>query len=491
MIANHPLDATNLAWLARCERRLWLDQYGIATLPAEPTADARARLELRAAHLQRVLDATPDAVRLDSHDWQTRLAQTTLAMQLGRQAIIGAALEAPSAARVLRGAPDILLRARRDSTSQDWIYQPIAVVLHGRPARWDRLLLDAWRWLVGRAQGYEPPGELWLGATASGPARISRQTEPLHDLAGQLARVNDLNATDMPPIWFDSDHCPFCPWRSACDTTAHATNDIALLPGLSRRQGVALRQRGIQNMAQIAAVSSATLNALPDRLPYAGALLRLQAQALLSGRPLLVNTHRAPPRRASLFLDIEADPLSHTPWAFGLTGATGETLLVIIGAAGDNDTTRVGDMPVTLVRHVHEGWNVVARAARRAGGAMAHWGEAERLILMETAGQRIRQELDPLLLDAQREIGSRVALPVPRLSDQRGGGLKAIARWIGLHWPAGADHWTLAWDAYQQWSAQPSRRTALELLAPATSYLAADVAALAAVWRWFEEFLGQ
>lgn len=489
MTPPRTIDAADLAWLVRCERRVWLDQHGAPVTTALPTADARARLALRAAHTRHILDALEGATRLVAHDWPDARTQTTRAMQRGDRLIIGAALEAPLDDYLLHGLPDILVRIEAPSAFGAWSYQPVAVALHSRATRWDRLLLNAWRWLVGTVQGVDPAGELWLGAAATRPAHISRQVVPLDTFVAQVKRAAMIGVGDAPPIWFDSDHCPFCPWRLACDAAARESGDVALLPGLSRRQGVALRRRGIRQMAQVPALDAAILASLPDSLPDAGTLLKLQAQALLAGRPVVVGGSAMPLPRAGMFLDIETDPLTRTPWAFGLASASGNTSIIVVGSALDDQAMHVAGTPLLLVRNVHEGWNLVLRAARAVGGVMAHWGEAERLLLQQSAGRRVQQELAPLLLDAQRELSIRVALPVPRMSDQRGGGLKAIARWLGWSWPAGADHWTLAWGAYQHWTAQRSRRAALEMLTPAVVYLRADVEALAAVWRWFEAFM--
>jgi predicted RecB family nuclease len=140
------LDADDLAWLVRCERRIWLDRRSVHPPPVTPTADARARTALRAAHKQRILTGIPDLEDLSALEWSERVVQTRQLMQRGAAAIAGAALEAPFANQTLRGAPDLLIRTA--TTPGAWSYRPVAIVLHTRPTRWDRLLLDAWRWLV-------------------------------------------------------------------------------------------------------------------------------------------------------------------------------------------------------------------------------------------------------------------------------------------------------------------------------------------------------
>ncbi|MBO9322983.1 MAG: recombinase RecB, partial [Roseiflexus sp.] len=182
--------------------------------------------------------------------------------------------------------------------------------------------------------------------------------------------------------------------------------------------------------------------------------------------------------------------LTREPRAFGLAGAPGDRMIIVVDPTSDGRSTALNGVPLILAPDVREGWRRVLAAVQERGGRLAHWGEAERLMLEQSAEPSVHRKLAPLLVDARHELGVRVVLPTPRLSDQRGGGLKAIARWLGCTWSPGADHWTLAWEAYQRWVRQPSPLAAIEMLAPAIVYLIADVEALAAVWRWLEAFVG-
>ena len=109
------LDADDLAWLARCERRIWLDRRSVHPPPVTPTADARARMALRAAHKRHILAGIPDLEDLSALDWSERVIQTRQLMQRGAAVIAGAALEAPFANHTLCGAPDLLIRTATTS----------------------------------------------------------------------------------------------------------------------------------------------------------------------------------------------------------------------------------------------------------------------------------------------------------------------------------------------------------------------------------------
>ncbi|WP_269634026.1 TM0106 family RecB-like putative nuclease [Roseiflexus castenholzii] len=479
-----------MAWVMRCERRVWLDGRSAQPPQTAPTADARARMTLRANHKCHILAAIEGVEDFSELPWNERVTQTRLAMQRGAAMISGAALEAPIGGRLLHGAPDLLQR-QTTAASGAWIYEPIAIVLHTRPTRWERLLLDSWRWLVRQTQGWDhdPPGELWLGANGYRPVCIKRQTASLAAFTAQIRRAIAIAAGEAPPIWFDSDHCPFCPWRTSCDAAAHDTHDIALIPRLSRRQGSALRRLGIHRIDQVITLDPATMTTLPDHSSATEARLRRQAQALLTDQPLPVSAAIPSLPQVRLFLDIESDPQTREPWAFGLAGAPGDRFVIVVEPLVAGSDVRLNGIPVIGVHSAHEGWQRVLHAVRATGGALAHWGEAERLMLEQSADPHTYQELIPLMIDAQRELYKRVVLPTPRQSDQRGGGLKAAARWLGWRWSPGADHWTLAWEAYRQWRAQPSPANVFDRLTPAIVYLATDVEALAAVWRWLDAFV--
>jgi len=67
------IDADDLAWLARCERRIWLDRRSVHPPPVTPTADARARMALRAAHKRHILAGIPDLEDLSALEWSERV----------------------------------------------------------------------------------------------------------------------------------------------------------------------------------------------------------------------------------------------------------------------------------------------------------------------------------------------------------------------------------------------------------------------------------
>jgi predicted RecB family nuclease len=506
-----------LIWLDRCQRRVWLDAHADPALHVAPARDAIGRTAANRAHAEAVVART-DAVVVEADDWATRLETTNSLVRQGVPLIAWGALEAAAGALTICGEPHLLRRIADTAAPGGWSYQPIDIRLHGEPTRWDRGRLDALRWLVATMLGDRriPPGELWLGGRDGAPPAVFVRRSDATPAGPKLAeRFAAAVGGSTPPVWFDGEHCPFCPWHAACDAAALEQQDIALVAGLRRTHARGLRHAGVANVPQLAERSLAQLADLPDSDRSIARRLKAGAQALLAGRAVPFATEsteatdpvrpitRFPAAVASasalgqpgvvgqseaadvLFLDVETDPFSRVPWAIGWMTLRGEVTVALVAPAIARRHLRIGGTPVILVRSPAHAWAMAARAAR---GPVLHWGEAEQLLLARSGSDRPRAVLAPRLLDLHAQVTNTVALPIARQSTRRSAGLKAVAGWLGFGWPEGADHWADGWDAYRAWRAahRPLRGGApAALIAPAISYLGADLAALAVVWRWY------
>jgi uncharacterized protein len=469
-----------LAWLDRCRRRVWLDAAGDASERTEPALDARSRSDR--AHVRRVIDRMAGVTNLAALAWPERVAETRAAMERGEPLIGRAALETAADERlVLRGTPHLL---RYDGTH----YTPIHIRLHAEPTRWDRAHLDALRWLAGAAQEIPPPfGELWLGARGDGPAHVFTRRVDASDIGALLAqRHREVIEHGEPPLWFDSEHCPFCHWHDACDRAALDQQDLVLIPPLRRPLARALRERGVQSVPQVAALEPSVLAGLPQSDDATGRRIAASARALLTDAPVpLVARPNLSAPAGALFLDVEADPLTREPWAVGWLTNDGQATAAVV-ARGARAGTASG-MTVMPVASVAEAWMAAAEAATATTGAVLHWGDAEGLLLARGGGAAAQAALTHRLYDLHAALTTTVALPIPRLAVRRSASLKTVAGWLGYAWPHGADHWAVGWDSYRAWRAAlaAGETDALHLLAPALAYLRADLVALAVVWGWY------
>jgi uncharacterized protein len=509
-----------LIWLDRCQRRLWLDAHADPALQVEPARDAIGRTAANRAHAEALVARTAARSALAA-DWDTRLETTITLMRQGEPLIAWAALEAPAGALTIYAEPHLLRRSTDPGAPGRASYQPIDIRLHGEPTRWDRLRIDGLRWLVATTLGESraPHGELWLGGRdGAAPAVFTRRADASRTGARLADRYQATIGGSAPPLWFDSEQCPFCRWHASCDAAALRQQDIALVPGLRRTHARALRAAGVVSVPQLAERSLAELASLPDSNRSLAGRLHAGARALLADQAIPFATattatgasmahmpaERAPHEPVTgagddaaahdvLFLDVETDPFSRAPWAIGWMNRAGEVTVAVVAPAVGRRELRISGARVILVRSPAQAWGVAARAAY--GSVVVHWGDAEQLLLARSGTERVRATLAPQLVDLHALVTSTIALPIARQSIRRSAGLKAVAGWLGFGWPDGADHWADGWDAYHAWRAthHPIKRhhTTTALLAPAIAYLGADLAALAVVWRWYRRFAQQ
>jgi predicted RecB family nuclease len=499
------VDLDELIWLDRCPRRLWLDHHEDPAAHVPPTRDAVARSEANRAHVRRVVAAMPGAADAGAGEWEERRAATADLLRNGAPLVAWGALEASAGDLTIRATAHLLQRVPDPQAPAGWTYRPAEIRLHGEPTRSDRSRLDALRWLVGVTLGQHraPVGELWLGASgASSPARVlERRVDATHAGPTLARRLAATWAGEAPPLWFDSDHCPFCPWHAACDLAAQASQDLALLPGLRRSHARALRSLGVTTVPQVVALTAAELGRIRDSDGATARRVRESALALLSGEavrraPAVDETEERPSPTVSvaaavgaerpLFLDIETDPLTRAPWAIGWRDHLGRVSMAIVSSQSKAGPVSFAGLNLLLVPSVEAAWRLVAREAEMSDRVF-HWGDAESLLLAQTGGEQEREAIAPLLHDLHAVLGAELALPIARLSTRRSAGLKPVAGWLGLRWPEGADHWADGWEAYLRWRqalADATERSGYDALGPAVAYLRADLDALALVWGW-------
>ena len=491
-----PLSITTIAWLARCERRVWLELHGECArkVPDRPTAVWRATAgRVHAAPVMATMHAPAQPVEVP--DWSSRVRETWRMLREGVAEIHQAGLEVPlGEARWLHGQPDVLRRCDQPSHFGPWSYEPVEIKQHQRARPHDRLQLDLYRWMLGELQGWVPDGELWLGAHTGVPTMNHRQTGTLTHLTARWQQIDTLWHRPEPPVAF-ARFCESCAWRTACDQWAAERQDIAVLTGLERCTADALRADGITTLRQVAVLAPAQLQRYPFAGPTVASHVRAHAQALLAGSPIRASAPQPPVPEPTLFLDLESDPHSQEPWAFGwLDGAGQPGIALVIPARPAHAPTRtlLAGVPVQFVRTAHAGWQHIAHLVERRPGQIFHWGDHEERMLVRSAAPAVTNALRPRMADLHQACLCRYTLPIPRGASQTSGTLKAVGAYVGQRWPADVDY-VVAWMAYTAWRHQmhaaldlrhPQIAAMDDLLLPAITYLHADVAALRRIWQW-------
>ena len=473
------LQAGRLAWLEKCERRLWLDRYGEPDERAILLPQARQRMQQGQAHETTIIEAMRGpATPLPTVSWTEAVQMTHDLMVAGAPEIRQAALEGLLSSTLrLRGKLDILVRVEQPSTLGAWSYEPIEVKSHRQATPSDRLQLDAYRWLLQILQGVTPRGILWLGATMGQPLQevyedtLDEFESALDDIAALLLRPT------APPIRF-RDPCGYCPWRAHCEREAITQQDLALLTGLDIRAERALRNMGIATLTDLVALSERDFRGFPYVGKSTAIRLQYQARAILAGQPIIRNDR---PRTAlpaiDLWFDLETDERTQEPWAFGWSTDAETTDIVLVASQHTTPLLVDSRIRVQFVRDAAAGWACLANAA--AQGNILHWGTHEQTLVRQ-APAAVRTTLSHRLVNALPLVAERVVLPIIRTPRQSSGQLKAIGAVLGFTWPEQAGDWMAARTAFDTWQATGDT----DALVLACQYLCADVLALAHIWRW-------
>lgn len=267
---------------------------------------------------------------------------------------------------------------------------------------------------------------------------------------------------------------------------------------LDRRTAVALRGNGIKTLSEFVQLSARSLARYPYAGPAVAQQLLVQAQALLSGNPI-----RSPQRQPALadpvlFLDLESHPQTQVPWAFGWSDAEGKAGVALVAPPRPASAPKqlvIAGVPVVFVREPATGWQHIAHLTRSQSGQIFHWGDHELHSLTRSAPPATAEALRLRLANLYELFALRYTLPIPRRPGRTAGTLKAVAGYLGQEWPAEVD-WSVSWSAYSRWrhetaqvllQRQPWSDDIDARLAPAISYLLADLEALRRVWQWLKE----
>jgi len=477
---------TDLIWIERCPRHLWLEAHGDPSTKVQRTRGATVLAAQGRQHEQAVLPV-PDAVVV-VRDWQDQVERTLADLRAGTQGIQQAALSVPLGDQTtLVGCVDRVVRVPGRSDLGDWFYEPIEVKWIAEPTPAHMLQLQCYRWMLEQIQGVLPDGQFWLGAMGHGSDRVAKEIRRItgpaaEQVAAAVERVLDITRQPVaPPIWFDDKACPYCPWNQACEHTARTTQDSALLPGLRRKTATALRQDNITTLTAIAELAPAHLATYPE-VGKQGPKLQAQARAMCTGQPVRIGPATGlPPMDGACYLDLETTEQPARVWAFGMARGPADTQIVLV--VPEIGTTparpiRIAGISVILVPDMAAGWDQVAAVAGPGNGPVIHWSRYEQRFLRVTAPPPLQAALSSRLVDLQHWTTTNYALPMSRNATGTGGvSAKALSAWVGVQRPVD-DSFAVAEQAFRHWCMDPADTTRL---LPVVTYVAADVQFLVAI----------
>jgi predicted RecB family nuclease len=132
---------------------------------------------------------------------------------------------------------------------------------------------------------------------------------PLVKVARQLLdRLRKQIESTSPPLMILNSHCPSCEFRDRCHTEALNRDDLTLMRGMSEKEILAQRKRGINTVTQFACTFRPKSVRLRRSKPLKRHLQALQALAVRDKKVYVVKAPEIPAMATRVYLDVEGIP---------------------------------------------------------------------------------------------------------------------------------------------------------------------------------------
>jgi uncharacterized protein len=215
-----------------------------------------------------------------------------------------------------RGRPD-LLEKRSDQKSKfgNYYYAPIEIKSSKKIKKEQWMQLVIYAKILQELQGVDPKTVAIINRDHE---RIAFEIKEEHKekTFSCVSSLLEIIKGKKPPLKLIST-CKLSPWYSLCVEDPEKTNDIALLYRLDARAHTALRDTGINTVAD---ASNMSVDDLP-KIPYASEkklrLVKLQAQSLIDGKLKWISKPSLPETELNIYFDIEGDPLLQVQYLWG------------------------------------------------------------------------------------------------------------------------------------------------------------------------------
>lgn len=288
-----------------CPHWNWFDLYGDPSLKAEESEWHRLTFEARLMGEEQVAAARGAYERPAGESVEERAAATLELMRAGTKLIYKPVLIVAD----LLAEPDLLeSRDEFESALGSWHY--VALDIRGGEKVTEAMKNRAtfYGGLLEESQGYRPESGYVL--TVNGSQFAFPLEEHEHRLTDLLEEIDVIRTTGEQPAPHLAAACKQSPWFKECIHLAEATDDVALLYNVKRRDVRAFREAGVTTVAAMAAIdirqfvgtgSSMTTDNLER--------IRLQAEALIEKKHYHRRPYSLPVAATEVFFDIEADGL--------------------------------------------------------------------------------------------------------------------------------------------------------------------------------------
>ena len=232
-----------------------------------------------------------------------------LAVKEGVKLIVGATVEALGVA--LRF--DLLeLFVDRDDDRRV-VYVPVQFSHRNKLTREDSLLAAFHGIVLAEALGQPVPfvkvvhgsdfsvSKIKLVAPTGSPRLVKEARQILDRLRKQIESAS-------PPLMILNSHCTSCEFRDRCHAEAVNRDDLSLMRGMSEKEVLAQRKRGINTVTQFACTFRPKSVGTKRKKPLKRHLHALQALAVRDKKVYVVRAPEIPAKTTRVYLDVEGMP---------------------------------------------------------------------------------------------------------------------------------------------------------------------------------------
>jgi predicted RecB family nuclease len=350
------------------------------------------------------------------------------------------------------GRPDALERLPLAGARARIIYRAIRFTRNERTTTADKLALAFDTLATSEVAGQTPSA----GKIIRGSNRVE-QSVPIAKLLVRartvLKAASVVLSASTPPALELNKHCPTCEFQTRCRKLAIESDDLSLLPTMSRKARKKMIQKGIFTVTQL----SYTFRPSRRRRSASGTSLKhdpaLKARAIRTGRIHIVGTPTLTPAGTMAYIDVEGIPDRGFYYLVGLRYSSGEEEVQRSFWADDE----AGEQ---------EMWTSCLSALKQIGDpCLIHYGSYETQFLRRMkarycSGQEENAFVEGLLSRAVNLVSLTFAqIYFPTYSN----GLKEIGKYLDLQWsdPEASGANSLVWRTGWELSRDPVLRERL------------------------------
>jgi predicted RecB family nuclease len=354
------------------------------------------------------------------------------------QVIVNANVAADGLSSLIQAAE----RAERTGQRSASSYGPILFILNEVVTRADKLLLAFNALALSLVQGVLPPiGKIVHG---SSHREMKVKIEPLlGEVRKLVVQIQAAQAEGAAPRVNLNRHCSACEFRDGCRKVAEETDDLSLLRGLSEKEIVKLRSRGITTVTQFSHCYRPGKRGKRKTGKARKHDPALQALAAREKKVYVLDSPEVPHSSVALYLDVEGIPDRNFYYLIGLVVVRDGACTEYAFWADDQSQEKAN-------------WNTCARVIEESGDyTLYHYGSYEQHFLdrMAKAGDEAAAAVERIRARSCNVLAAIYShIYFPTLSN----GLKDIGTILGARWSttnaSGIQSlvWRLAWEVEKE-----------------------------------------